>query len=109
MRNWKYGLLLSAAIIASGCAERPDPSSTVTGIEPQHLPWPASLQTCQFNFEFINEEGKVYVRIPYQDWITMGKCNEQVYTYIANLTALTCTYRVSLNEYRCKPFNKETK
>ncbi|CAD5204240.1 hypothetical protein LOFGKLJC_00030 [Klebsiella phage vB_KaS-Benoit] len=51
----------------------------------------------------------MYVRIPYQDWITMGKCNEQVYTYIANLTALTCTYRVSLNEYRCKPFNKETK
>lgn len=109
MRNWKYGLLLASAILVAGCSAQQDRSSEIADIEPQHLPWPAALKPCEFNFEFVNEDGKVYARIPYQDWITKGKCEEQVYTYIANLTALTCSYRVSLNEYRCQFYNKEQK
>lgn len=108
MRNWKYGILLTAAILI-GCSGTQNRSTEVTDIPPQHLPWPASLEACSFNFEFVSEEGKVFAKIPYQDWITKGKCEEKLYTYIANLTALTCSYRVALNEYRCQLFNEENK
>lgn len=96
-------MLAFAAVLTACSAQEVAPPPT-----PElHLPWPAELQPCKFNFEFVGEGDKAYVKIPYQDWIIKSKCEEQTFTYIVNLTALTCSYRVALNEYRCEIFKKE--
>ena len=106
MLKWKSAGLFAAAIFLAGCsAQQQDKVSEP--VKTAHLPWPTELPICKFNFEFVGEGDKAYVRIPYQDWISKSQCEERTYTYIANLTALTCSYRVELNEYRCQIYRKE--
>ena len=108
MRKWKLAGVLALAIITGGCTQPVrEPEQSVA--KEAHLPWPTPLQVCKFKFEFIGDGKSAYVKIPYQDWITLSKCRETELNYISNLTALTCSYRVYLNEYRCNIFGKENK
>lgn len=99
--------MLAFAAAITACQTKPEIAPPP--LPTQHLEWPTELKPCEFNFEFIGEGDKAYVKIPYQDWIAKSKCEEQTLNYILNLTALTCSYRVALNEYRCEMFNKEEK
>lgn len=99
--------MLTFAAAITACQTKPE--VVVEPLPTQHLEWPVELQPCNFNFEFIGEGDKAFVKIPYPDWIAKSKCEEQTLAYILNLTALTCSYRISLNEPRCEIYRKEDK
>lgn len=99
--------MLTFAAALTACQAKPE--IIPEPLPQQHLEWPSELKPCSFDFEFMGEGDKAYVKIPYQSWISKSKCEEQTLNYILNLTALTCSYRVELNEPRCGIFKKEDK
>lgn len=100
--------MLAFAAAISACSNQ-EVTPAPKALPEQHLAWPVELQPCKFDFQFVGEGDTAYIKIPYQEWIKKSKCEEQTFTYIINLTALTCSYRVALNEYRCEIFKKEQK
>lgn len=99
--------MLSAAIL-TGCAGEKVVDSTSV-LPKAHVEWPKPVQPCKADFYFhkdpklaTDSEYGVVVVIPYKDWITISKCENEKFTYTSSLTGMVCFYRQDLQEKRCE-------
>jgi hypothetical protein len=92
-------VILAMALALSGCISTPAPEAPVVPV--YHPPFPAPIAACPISWVVLEQEGKAYVALTYDDNVTGAICNKDVFRYIKQLKAVACQYRKDLKEPEC--------
>jgi hypothetical protein len=74
-----------------------------------HPSWPYPFEACSVNWKVIEVEGEPMVALSYNDNVEAAACMLDLERYLKQLTGMTCSYRVDLDEAKCAPYNNKDK